>query len=217
MATFCNLVTHDGDRIQFGNNPPIPTDDEIRALINVAEEHIETMCNNAWSTRTITITDELQDLWEDHQEFSFALNNPNIVAFDDTEGDKLEIWDGNNWIEWLTTYVEGRDEDFWVDYKIGRIYFINRRPSSGKQMARVTYRYGGSSAVPQAVKMATALFVGIILATGEYASILFPEGTSENFPASSRVTQWEKTIEELLKKYKIGQVPVNLPFVPVRY
>lgn len=218
VANYCNIVDAEGDRAIFGTNPPLPTEAEVDDYINEAEELIEKQCETAWGTRYLQRTEEWYDYIYDYYEKSIKLEKGDVVPFDTAEGDKLEVWDGANWSDWIATYTEGRDDDFYVDYRLGKIYFQNRTPSYRQNSIKVTYRVRASSTVPKPIKVATALMAGIFLANSEYASILFPEGQSENNSAEERIGRWEAQIENRLKLYAKGEnFLINTAFTTITH
>ena len=186
----------------------------MEEFINDAEGLIEEECVNAWGTRSISVVDELYDIFADYQEFSFQLRHANIMDFS-SPTDKMEIWDGANWIDWIADYTEGRGDDFFVDYELGKIYFRNRRPTSGFNRVKMTYRYNSGSTVPRGVKLATINWVGVILANSEYVSVLFPSGESENVSIESRISRYERQIKKWLGRHKVGISRVSMPFTPL--
>lgn len=215
VATICGLTDHEGERAVFDENISVPSREEVLSLINDAEELIEDRCGNAWGDRSIQIEDELHDFFCDTKECSIHLNVPNVVAFDDQEGDKLEVWYGNDWIDWVLTKTEGRGDDFFVDYKLGKIWFLRNRPRIGSRVMKITYRYNGGTNVPRAIKISTAMQVGVLLSNSEQVDIRFPEGASSDFTTSDMITRWEKYIDKSLKVYEISAVPVGLDFTPI--
>lgn len=214
VAKFCNILNEEGERAVFGTNPKVPTGEEVEELIDIAEEYIQDRCGNCWGTTFIQIFDEMHDFWCDYLECAVHLKYPNIATFT-TPGDKIEAWMGNEWKDWVADYTEGRASDYYVDYKLGKIWFINRKPPRGLQRLRITYRYNGGSTVPGAIKMATALYVGVLLTNSEVVDVLFPEGAGQDMGRNTMVSRWEKNIDELLKRYEISSVPTGLAFVPV--
>jgi hypothetical protein len=67
-----------------------------------------------------------------------------ITPLDSAKGDKLEVWTGNKWEDWVSsnTYNEGRDQDYWVDNPIGVLFIFERAILRPHPKFRVTYRYG---------------------------------------------------------------------------
>lgn len=215
VPLLCQLKDFEGNRAVFGESPPVPTYEEVEVLINIAEDFIQDECKNAWGTRSVGITNALFDIWADYLETSMQLDHPNISLFDTGKGDKLEIWDGTTWKDYITTYTEGRGDDFFVDYNIGKIWFYRNRPASGRNRCRATYRYNGGATVPSAIREACALLVGIRLANTENVSLMWPEGESEEITKDSMIERWERQIAQNLDIYRVSTVPVNLDFVPI--
>lgn len=217
VALICNLTDHQGNRAVFGTSPATPSRDEVETLIGLAEDYITDRCNNAWGTNYIQVLNEMYDFYCDYLECSLQINHPNIMTFDDSEGDKLECWMGSAWKDWILDYTEGRGNDFWVDYKIGKIWFLSAKPARGRQRIRLSYRYNGGAAIPSPVREATALLVGITLANSEYVDILFPEGSSPDLSKEDLISRWERKVSENLKRFTVSTVPVGLDFVPIEY
>lgn len=67
-----------------------------------------------------------------------------ITPLDASKGDKLEIWTGNKWEDWIAedTRTEGRDGDYWVDSAVGTIFVYERAILRPHPKFRVSYRYG---------------------------------------------------------------------------
>lgn len=214
IGVYCHIVTNEGTRPVWGTNPVLPTNDEVDELINTAEGLVEDYCKNAWGTRTITETEETCDIDRNYSETSIKLRHTNVKAFDTGQGDKIECWDGTQWVDYVASYTEGRGDDFYVDYALGKIYFLNNRPHPGKLRAKVTYRRNSGSTVPQAVKAATALWVGILLASSPQAANLFPEGEGEDYNLSDRIRIWDDQIKRLLEPHK-GQSFVKAVWTPI--
>ena len=215
VASYCNITDSGGDRAVFGTDPPIPTQAEVEDLINIAEEMIEDKIKTAFGTRNITITEEYHDVYTDWKETSIHLSKCDIVTLASGSGDKLEVWNGSSWVDWLTTKTEGRNDDYWVDYSLGKIIFMNSKPNYKHRGVRVTYRVNSNTTVPKPISLATALQVGILLANSEHASVIFPEGESENNPAESRIKRWKTQIQDILKKYDNSQLTPDSSFIPV--
>lgn len=81
----------------------------------------------------------------------------NIQPLDPQQGDKLEVFTGNKWEEWLSDdlYTAGRDGDYWLDKPVGILYVYERAILRPHPKFRVTYRYGYDS-VPADIRDAVA-------------------------------------------------------------
>jgi len=216
VAKYCQIYSPEGDLAVWGENIEHPTEETITDLIEVAEETIQDKCSNAWGSNFIQITDEVHDFWRDWLEASVHFKFANVMPLT-KDTDKLEVFNGSAFVDWLQTKTEGRGEDFYVDYNLGKLFFIKSIPESRRQAVRLSYRYNGGSIVPKAIKISTAFQVGIFLANGEFADVLFPTGEGERNQASSRMTRWEKQIEDFIKHHRIGTLVIDQSFIPVRY
>ena len=217
VASFGNFLSSDSQRAVWGTDPTTPTRDEVIELIETAEERIEDLCFTAFGSRTIQHTDEVYDIWRTYTEMAIHLNFGKVVQLETSEGDKLEVWQNNTWNDWLALgYTEGRHSDFYVDYDLGKIFFIRKKPHQGRMKVRVTYRTNYSSTVPKNVTFATALKTAQIIAGNPAYTIYFPEGESGE-PISTRISRWQKEIEEAIKAYRIEKPHVNSSFIPTRW
>jgi hypothetical protein len=220
VPLFAQLRGSNGRKVVWGTNPPVPTDADIQTLIESSEGIIEDITKQAWGTRYITITDEIQDIHGAYGRFrsSYAyifLNNQKIAAFNSVAGDKIEIFEDNAWVDYLTSYNEGRGDDFFVDYQVGKIYFRNRNPPIGQQLARITYRQNSGSIVPEAVRQATALQVAIFLASNPGIQILFPSGEGGGANSVADIENYRTQIDLKLTPHILVKQPMNTKFIPI--
>ncbi len=221
MVTYCtvedvasrlNLIDQEGGRLTFDT---LPTQEEVEDMILVAETILDNEMNTAFGDRVKTITDELQDYWYNPIFLKFR----NVVTPLLSGTDKLEVFDGNEWDEWVAdaTITEGRGDEFFIDGTQGIIYFLRKRPHAGKIRVRLTYRVRAQSTVPKDVAYACCLQTGIIMANSEFADILFPEGASEEQPLEVRMARWEDQIKQILKFHTVEsrQQMTGMPFTPI--
>lgn len=223
MVTYCtdedvasnlNLIEQGSTRFVFDGSST-PTKTELEAMIVVAETILDNEMNTAFGGRVKTITDELQDYWGG----ALFLNFRHVVTPFASGTDKLEVFDGTNWDEWVAdaSIVEGRGDEFFIDGSQGIIYFLRKRPHWGKLQVRLTYRVRALSTVPDDIKYATCLQTGLILANSEFADILFPAGASEEQPLEVRMARWEDQIKQILKFHIVEsrQQMTGMPFTPI--
>lgn len=67
-----------------------------------------------------------------------------ITPLDASKGDKLEVWTGNKWEDWVSdpNRQYGRDGEYWVDEAVGIIFIYERAILRPHPKFRVSYRYG---------------------------------------------------------------------------
>lgn len=175
----------------------IPTLAHVAQMIVEGENDINRDCNHSW--KELTITNEYHTpLGHERQAGKpIYLRHMAVKTFNTDEGDKLEVWTGSAWEDWITEKTEGRDNDFWVDYESGIVYllattFIRERRSN----VRATYRYGETS-VPGDIEKACARYAAIELLTGEDRSNKLPEGELQNLNYQQKIQQWKEYIDRV--------------------
>ncbi|MCJ2531429.1 MAG: hypothetical protein LN413_03830 [Candidatus Thermoplasmatota archaeon] len=191
-----------------------PTKAHVEDIINAAEDEVDRYTNTAW--RPLTVTDEFHDFkspriygrplpsytfWLfDVRDFRFVpFRHRPVVSPITTPTDKLEVWRGNEYEDIAATGTEGRQNDWWVDYDKGVLYFVSKWPLRERNGVRLTYRYG-ADAVPNDLRHATVLLSAVYLATGTVGTFLLPEGGSE--PGyESRWEKWEERAYQILDHY----------------
>ncbi len=216
VILFAQIRAFNGGKAVWGSKPPLPDQNDVEELIESAESTVEDVVKQAWGTRYITKSNELQDIHCSYSRRSnypyLFLNKQSIAPFSSVEGDKLEIFEDDAWVDYLTTYTEGRGDDFFVDYEIGKIYFQNRNPPIGQQLARITYRQNSGSIVPEAIRIATALQVAILVANIPGIKILFPTGEGGGSPGSAAIENYRKLIKTKLAPHIVIVQPMNTKF-----
>lgn len=218
VASRCNfLAASSGARAIFGTDPKIPDQDEVEDMINEAEQWINKECRTAWGDLFLQITNELQDLHHDYRESSVHMNYPNVLDFSTGDGDKLEVWNGSDWEDWIVEKTEARNGDFFVDYTMGKIYFISSVSRRDKANIRLTYRVNRELTVPLPISYASSYLAGINILNSEYATVAFPEGQGEELGTEQMIARWWKMVLRKLKPYLKSGLNTGTPFEPVRY
>jgi hypothetical protein len=184
----------------------IPTLAEVETLISRAEDTIDRKTRHSW--RATTVTDEVHDyqppqfysgLGRSSEQRFIVLNHRKIRSFSNASGDKLEVWNGNSWVDYITTYQEGRDKDFYVDYVRGVIYFMNQTPAFMEHSVRVTYRFGEIT-IPGDITQAAVILTAINLISGNEGNALL--GTAEGaLNNAERLRHWKEEVNEILSRY----------------
>ena len=179
----------------------VPTAADVAHGINDIEYHIETVTKHAW--RELTESNEyhsFSNIYIVDTGRSIFLMHRKVKAFDASEGDKMEIWDGGSWVEWIGVKSESRNGDYWVNYEEGVIFLRMPYIISGKEIeARITYRYGDST-VPGDIENACCGLVAAELLTGEDRSVILPAGEASNMGYADKIRGWKRTAEETLSR-----------------
>lgn len=169
-----------------------------RAIAN-AEDDIDQKCNHAW--REATVTEEIKTPHADYDRDTgreVFLKHRKVREMDTAEGDMIEMWDGGDWEDWVTSRTEGRGGDFWFDYELGILYVMTPFLISGKNAElRLTYRYGETT-VPGDIKRLCARMVSIEFLSGEDRSAMLTGGEVSNMNHSSKIRKWQEDIDTIL-------------------
>lgn len=177
----------------------------ITRAILAWEEQIDKWCGQSWRERRVT--DEypidglgnLQD-WEGF--VSFGLRHTDVRTLSVASGDKLEVWNGSQFEDYVASRTQGRQGDYYMVPEQG-IVKIRSRVIFGdaRDRVRVTYRYGQTQ-VPYNVRRACAILVAASLVVGSTSSQA-GQGSGVDFvPSDSRSRKWSAEAQALLAPYQ---------------
>lgn len=152
-----------------------------------------------------------------------ALLSTTDTAYTGYSGDALAIWMGDYYEEWLnaadpfaTGHVQlktiGRNNDYWLNYEEGWLFFANARPVRGDWQIRIRYRHGlaaYNTALPYSgtvlgtgmrdIKKACRLLVQIEMLQNEQYRVYTPGGDSAGrIEPEKQVEKWEAKVRQLL-------------------
>lgn len=191
-----------GEGFTFDTNP---TKEEVKSFIIEASERVDRFTGHAWRERQVT--NEYHDISGPYYYWAgtpLKLQKREIRSpFDPEKGDKLEIWDGNEWDDWVSkdSIHYGRDQDYWINDSQGMLY-VYRRSFWWERYkgVRVTYRYGLDQ-VPADVQQATAMFTAATLIETDIYGDLLPSGTEGSNPMQM-AEKLEERAEKMIAKRK---------------
>jgi hypothetical protein len=183
-----------------------PTKDEVTQWINQNEDEIDDETMHAW--RETTVTKETHHLeypaYQTRDGSEIILLNRKIKTL--TAGtDLLEVFNGSEYEDYLTTKTEGRDKDYWVDEQMG-IIFIKTYTAFLPRFfgVRVTYRFGETT-VKKDIQRACILLTASDVLQSDDRTVLLPEGSS-NIPMPDKSTRWRKQAEKLISRNREQKV-----------
>ncbi len=176
-----------------------PTRFQVESIISRVCDGIDADTRHAW--RKTRITDEYYDiqignrtiLWDATDRLRLyithrAIRSPLI---------KLECFDGKSWIDFVASYTEGRDKDFWVDYTQGIVHFANRYPLRTRQSIRLTYDFGETE-VDGSIKTCAILQTCMSLVQKQDLNIIYPQGGLIS-PIMERYKLWKEEADSILE------------------
>jgi len=174
-----------------------PTLAQVEALINENEDYIDSETMHAW--RSVTVTNETHNLTiptNRNDGTKIALMNRKITTFA-SGTDKIEVWNGNTWYDYVANLTEGRNNDYWVDYSMGFIFIKSFPEFLPKEFSvRVTYRFGETS-VKKDIKKACVLLTARDVISSDDRTVLLPEG-ADGGTYDKKISEWEKRAEKII-------------------
>jgi hypothetical protein len=189
-----------------GDGRSKPTREDVMEFILEAEEDVNRATGHSWKSETVI--DEIYSPEENINDFEIGipiyLKHRKIRTLTEASGDKIEIWDGSTWTDWVasTSYTEGRNNDYWLDYNKGILWI--RHAYLYESGVRLTYRYGETT-VPKDIRTVTSLMAAMQILDTNDRTLMVPEGTQFN-SYSSRLERMQVKIDEILSNH----VEVNI-------
>lgn len=190
----------------FGSNTN-PSKSDVEDMIDERTDFIDRETRNSWRENKVINemhTFDGQYRWSAGR--PLMLNKMKIITpLDSSKGDRLEIWDGNEWHDWVadSSEVEGRDGDYWLDGEMGQLFIYKRFTWVSQPQIRVSYRYGSDASdtdgdnvpddLPRDIRMACAKLVAIDLVSSDQHTQLVPGGEGAPSPESA-MEQWRKDV-----------------------
>lgn len=191
-----------------------PTRFEVEDIISDMSDSVDEKTHHAW--RKTRITEEyhdvrIQDRYQGYGNYPYDystrialyLKHKTIRPF--VSGThKIEVWDGDSWVDFVATYTEGRAQDYWINYERGIIYFVNRYPLRQRSNVRVTYDYGHTIVEGDIKRAAVLLTAAQIIGGKEDLNVVYPQSTMGTvLDTRERWEKWNEKAEEILKKHEI--------------
>jgi len=170
-----------------------PTLAQVETFINRAEDTIDITTGHAW--RSVTVANEYvrpSSIYRMGTGIRLKLQHRSVSAIT-----KLEIWDGSNWIDYVTTKTEGRNDDYWYDASNGLVFLVSTMRIYPHGV-RVSYTYG-ESAVPGDINDCAAMMVALsILNAPEFNAVLFTQAGETTPMRDGNKKIWRDMIDTTL-------------------
>jgi hypothetical protein len=136
-----------------------------------------------------------------------------ITPLDSSKGDKLEIWTGNEWEDWVAdpNREEGREEDYWVDNPVGIIFVYERAILRPHPKFRISYRYGGeedsntsgqAAYVPADVREAVAAGAASDILQSDIYGTTVPGNPDDGPSPQDMASDYREQFEDTYRDYK---------------
>lgn len=193
----------DSDGFSFETNP---NEQQVKDIILENSARIDRETGHSWRERKVR--EEYHDL--DGVYYYWAgtpiplMKREIRTPMDASKGDKIEVFDGNEWEEWVSdnTYDEGRGNngDYWVNTTDGILYLYRRTWFFERyQSLRISYRYGAET-VPRDIQQATAKLTAADLIRTDLFGDLLPAGTQDSVNPNDAAKQLEEAAMKSLER-----------------
>jgi len=194
VAEFLQIRNSQGVRMFDGQTKPSIF--EVLSIIKRKEDYIDQITGHAWRTRyggtesgNATASNyEYYDLPYQRElgvGRKISLKHRKILQLASGSGDALQIWNGVSYDDYLTTKVESRASDYWLDYEQGILYLVNYSSGMEKRVVRIKYRYGDQT-VPSDIEDLATILTAIDVIISDDRSVLLPAGT-DNVSLSEKI------------------------------
>ena len=176
-----------------------PSKTQVEEWIVEAEDKINRRTLNSWKSKTITKEyHTIKPPTRYYEGTKIFIGNRNITTLASGSGDKIEVWNGSEWEDYLVSRTEGRNKDYWVSEVDGILWLrtyprILRRDND----VRLTYRFKEPS-VPGDIKTACIRLTAITAIQSDDKSLLIPEG-SQNIPLFEKTKIWKREASEIIQ------------------
>ena len=182
-----------------------PTRADVIKHIEGASVRIERKTQQAWRANTVTHeTHDHKGLYYWLSGHPIDLLKREVRPLDPAKGDKLEVYEGNDWNDWLQsdTFESGRDGDYWVDGPLGLLWVYERAILRPHPKFRITYRYGYDM-VPHDIREAVAKRAAADIITGDFYGTVVPGNQQgENADPAHFAEVWREDFKEVAREYK---------------
>jgi hypothetical protein len=195
----------------------LPTLDEVNEWILEAEDDIDDITRKSWRLNTLTRPEyhdyrskQVYGRYVDRSGrriYQIRFNNQDIRTIDGGEGDKIEIWDGNQWIDFVAEKTLGQamyEDDYYIDYGRNSIFLFNSFPIPGSNTIRLTYRWG-LAIVPKSIQRICTWIVGADI-NERYE--MYREVNKDTSPAMNLAERWRKLAMNGLEYHKFDEPDV---------
>ena len=183
-----------------------PQYSEVTELIEQVQADIDAFCRTTWKAAGEAITGEHRDYhpatdrFGRHRDYSdrgrtYARFRP-IISWD-----KVEVWDGSNYVDFIATKTSGRAADYWTEDNKGLFHYANSYPYRIRRSVKLEYTYGHAS-IPKDIKKATIRLVASEMLMYEDNTMNLTEGGGESINHQQRADMLEKKAYQVLMMHQ---------------
>lgn len=213
VINFLRVRDKDGHRLIIDDSNEHITKTDIENLILDAEGYIDDQTHHAW--RSTSVASEMYNFpyrrWGYHgyrYPLTAIVDKPIFLKHSKIRGplladtDKIEVWEGGAYVDYVANKTEGRASDWWCDYDLGILYFVSSYPARYLNAVKMTYRYGHETTVPRDIKKACIMLAATDILSTEGFSVLLPQGGTPEYTFRDKISLWEAQIEKIMKRHE---------------
>lgn len=194
----------------------LPSYDELIFRICAKQDEIDRYTKRTW--RENRVKDRLytiNEYWQDNNSSRaryymeggyFIQLNKDILPFDTSKGDKVEIRTVSNEFVDISDSVEMTDNEplktFWFDYPAGKMYIRSTFLQPKHNAIRITYRHGRPSEVPASISRCCALMVALTILNEDFYLTRLGSGGDLGSSKADMRRNMESEINNILMMYR---------------
>lgn len=178
----------------------IPTKDTVENMIERNEDYIDQYTQHSW--RASSVEDEYIEpkVYEAGLGIRFDLKNRKIRELQ-SGTDKIEVWDGTNFVDYVSQKQEGFNKDYFVDRTNGVLYIEDKFFVHPKGV-RLTYRYGDSTVAKDIERACILLTATDIVSQFDNTAVFADDGPSNRMSHDNRLNYWREEAMKILDSRK---------------
>lgn len=199
VATFLRLTDNDGAIIVPSENSD-PSLASLNIIIDGVEGEFDERTFHSWGhyTQVLAETKDLINEYEWGRGIPIHLAHRSVLTIDETQGDKLEVWDGTNWKNISATIGNG----FKQLEQLGKVYLLGMTFSIFRDdRIRVTYRYG-TLEVNAGIKFAILQRCAVKVMETSIAMSNVEFGQDRGLRTSELLEKWDRDYEDAITRWQ---------------
>ena len=205
--SYCT-VSNIADWIRIAINPNTdPNASMVENNIMDNEDRIDRLTGHTWlENKQVSEEFSVNKLYDWGRGMPLFPRKRNLKDFDNTKGDKFEIWDGGQWSD-QTPIGQGDDQLIYfqeikgIIYLRGYLFTILRT-----NRFRITYRYGGDNEgikdvtelIPRDIKKACRLMTCLDILGTDFQMSQIAYGGEGNIDKNKVMDRWQKEIDQII-------------------
>lgn len=183
-----------------------PNTNMVKNNIMDNEDRIDRLTGHSWMADRQAVEEfSVNNLYDWGRGMPLFPRHRNIKTFSASDGDKFELWDGENWVD--NTPSGGDDSIIYfqeikgITYLRGYLFTILKT-----NRFRITYRYGGDNdkriaeteTIPRDIQKACRLMTSIDILSTDFAMSQIAYGGEGNIDKQKIMDRWQKEIDEII-------------------